>query len=69
MVVKDNGDLVCYHIYYKNEFEDYLINHTKLEQAATSGDEMNPEFAKNIKSKPYKFGWIYEVNGELFLKT
>jgi len=68
IIVKDNGDLVCYHIYNKNEFEDYLVNHTKLEQAATSEDDMNPGFARKTKSKPYKYGWIFEVNGELFLK-
>jgi type II restriction enzyme len=68
IIVKDNGDLVCYHIYNKNEFEDYLVNHTKLEQASTSEDDMNPGFARITKSKPYKFGWIYEENGELFLK-
>jgi len=72
IIVKDNGDLVCYHIYNKNEFEDYLINHTKLEQASTSEDDMNPGFAKGNtsipKPKPYKFGWIYDENAELFLK-
>jgi hypothetical protein len=72
IIVKDNGDLVCYHIYNKNEFEDYLINHTKLEQASTSEDDLNPGFAKNAKSKPapkpYKYGWIYEESGELFMK-
>jgi len=68
IIVKDNGDLVCYHIYNKNEFENYLVNHTKLEQASTSEDDMNPGFARITKSKPYKFGWIYEENGELFLK-
>lgn len=72
IIVKDNGDLVCYHIYNKNEFEDYLINHTKLEQASTSEDDLNPGFAKSAKSKPapkpYKYGWIYEENGELFIK-
>ncbi|OAB31466.1 HpaII restriction endonuclease [Flavobacterium fryxellicola] len=69
IVVKDNSDLVCYHIYNKNEFEDYLINHTKFEQAATSEDEINPGFSTNTsKTKPYKYSWIYEENGELFLK-
>ncbi|PZX95050.1 HpaII family restriction endonuclease [Flavobacterium aquariorum] len=68
IIVKDNGDLVCYHIYNKNEFEDYLINHTKLEQASTSEDDLNPGFAKNLSPKPYKYGWIYEENGELFIK-
>lgn len=69
IVVKDNGDIVCYHIYNKNEFEDYLISHTKLEQAATSEDDTNPGFSTNTtKTKPYKYSWIYEENGELFLK-
>jgi len=71
IIVKTNGDLVCYHIYNKNEFQDYLIKNTKLEQAATSEDDNNPGFAKNKKNakiKPYKFGWIYEENGELFIK-
>ena len=68
IIVKDDGELVCYHIYNKNEFENYLLSHTKLEQASTSEDENNPGFPKTTKSKPYKFGWIYEENGELFFK-
>ncbi|HQT24705.1 MAG: hypothetical protein B7X86_13615 [Sphingobacteriales bacterium 17-39-43] len=68
IIVKENGDLACYHIYNKNEFQDYLINNTRLEQASTSEDDNNPGFAKTIKPKPYKFGWVYEENGELFIK-
>ncbi len=36
IIVKDNGDLVCYHIYNRNEFQNYLFNNTRLEQASTS---------------------------------
>ena len=68
IIVKENGDLVCYHIYNKNEFQDYLINNTKFEQASTSEDDNNPGFAKTLKPKPYKFGWVYEDNGDLFIK-
>lgn len=68
IVVKENGDLVCYHIYNKNEFQDYLINNTKFEQASTSEDYNNPGFAKTLKTKPYKFGWVYDENGDLFIK-
>jgi len=68
IIVKENGDLVCYHIYNKNEFQDYLINNTKLEQASTSEDDNNPGYSKAIKTKPYKFGWVYENNSELFIK-
>lgn len=31
LVVKKSGDIICYHIYNKKEFEDYLYNNTKFE--------------------------------------
>lgn len=68
IIVKKSGELVCYHIYNKNEFQDYLVNNTRLEQAATSEDDLNPGYAVVTKAKPYKFGWVYEENGELYLK-
>ena len=68
IIVKENGDLVCYHIYNKAEFQDYLVNNTKLDQASTSEDEKNPGNSKTVKPKPYKFGWVYEEKGELFIK-
>ena len=36
IIVKKSGDLACYHIYNKNEFQEYLMNNTFLEQPATS---------------------------------
>jgi hypothetical protein len=53
LIVKENGDILCYHIYNKNEFEDYLISNTKLETASSSR---------------HGFGYIYHENGELFFK-
>lgn len=53
IIVKTNGDLVCYHIYNRNEFQNYLINNTKLEQAST---------------KRYNFGDIYEEKGKILIK-
>ena len=53
LVVKDDGDIVCYHIYNRNEFEDYLLNNTKLETASSSR---------------HKFGKLYKENGKLFFK-
>lgn len=50
LIVKENGDVLCYHIYNRNEFEDYLLNNTKLDTASSSR---------------HKFGEIYEENGEL----
>ena len=53
LVVKDNGDVLCYHIYNRNEFEDYLFINTKLETASSTRHE---------------FGKIYEENGQLYFK-
>lgn len=36
LVVKDQGDLVAYHIYNKREFENYLYFNTKLDTPSTS---------------------------------
>lgn len=53
LVVKDDGDIVCYHIYNKNEFEDYLLNNTKLDTASSSRHD---------------FGQLYKQNAELYFK-
>jgi len=53
IVVKQNGEIVCYHIYNRNEFQKYLLNNTRFEQASTSR---------------YKFGSVYEENGKYFIK-
>ncbi len=53
LVVKEDGEVLCYHIYNRNQFEDYLLNHTKLDTASSSRHD---------------FGIIYEENGELFFK-
>lgn len=53
IIVKGNGDLVCYHIYNRNEFQSYLINNTRLEQASTTR---------------YKFGDLYRDENKLFIK-
>ena len=53
LIVKEDGDIVCYHVYKKNEFEDYLLNNTFLETAG---------------SKKHGFGKIYKENNKLFIK-
>ncbi|PKQ66284.1 restriction endonuclease [Labilibaculum manganireducens] len=53
LVVKEDGDVLCYHVYNKNEFENYLLNHTKLDTASSTRHE---------------FGQIYEEAGEVFMK-
>lgn len=36
LVVKDDGEVLCYHFYDRNLFEDYLYCNTKLDTASTS---------------------------------
>lgn len=36
LIVKEDKEVACSHIYNRNEFEDYLLNDTKLETASTS---------------------------------
>jgi hypothetical protein len=53
LIVKEDGDVLCYHVYDKNEFEDYLMANTKLDTSSSS---------------KHKFGDVYEENGSYFLK-
>lgn len=36
VIVKEDGDVLAYHIYNRGAFEMYLLNNTKLERASTS---------------------------------
>jgi HpaII restriction endonuclease len=53
LIVKENGDVLCYHIYNRNEFEDYLYANTKLETAS---------------STRYEFAKIFEKTEQLYFK-
>lgn len=53
LIVKENGDVLCYHIYNKNQFENYLFANSKLETAS---------------SKRHGFGILYLENNRLFVK-
>ncbi len=68
IIVKEDGDIVCYHIYELNRFRDFLFNSTKLERASTSEDENNPGHPRPNASKHYNYGWLYEEDGHYFIK-
>lgn len=53
LVVKEDGEVLCYHIYNRNEFEDYLLYNTKLETASSSRHD---------------FGSLYWEGEKLFFK-
>lgn len=52
LIVKDDGDILCYHLYNKYEFENYLIENTKFETASTTR---------------YDFGSVYKENDTLYM--
>lgn len=47
LVVKEDGDILCYHIYNRNEFEDYLLNNTKLETASSTRHDFGCVYKKD----------------------
>ncbi len=53
IVVKEDGDIVCYHFFDRNDLEDYLFFNTRFETPSLSR---------------HKFGSLYEENGHLYLK-
>jgi len=53
IIVKKDGSVLCYHIYNRSEFQDYLLENTRLEQAST---------------RRYNFGSFYRENGKVFIK-
>ena len=53
IIVTKQGDVLAYHIYNRNYFEEYLLKNTKYETASTSRHE---------------FGEVYSEDGEDFIK-
>lgn len=52
IIVKDDGDILCYHIYNRNEFQSYLLDNTRLDTPSTTR---------------YDFGSIYTQNCQQFI--
>lgn len=53
LVVRQDGEIVCYHLYSHNQFEDYLFLNTKFETPSSSR---------------HHFGDIYRRGDKFFLK-
>ena len=52
IVVKNDGEVVCYHLYNDDEFKDYLFENTKLDTPSTTRHE---------------FGFVYNKDGKMFM--
>lgn len=53
LIVKEDGNILAYHLYNRNEFENYLFHNTRLETAST---------------KRHDFGKIYQENDNQMIK-
>ena len=53
IVVTRTGDVLAYHIYNRNYFEEYLLKNTKYDTASTSR---------------HAFGEVYTDNGQDFIQ-
>lgn len=73
IIVKKDGDIVCYHIYELNRFRQYLLNATRIDQPSTGEDGDNPGHVRldpktGKPKKPFLFGWLYKEDGQYFFK-
>lgn len=53
IIVREDGEIVCYHVYNADAFRSYLYKNTRFDTPSTSR---------------YEAGSIYSENGELFVK-
>lgn len=53
IVVKEDGELLCYHLYNHNEFQEYLLKNTKFETSSSSR---------------YEYGEVYKESVEYYIK-
>jgi hypothetical protein len=48
LIVKSDGEILCYHIYNRNQFEDYLFHNTKLETASSTRHEFGKVYSDQV---------------------
>ena len=53
IVVREDGEIVCYHLYNAEAFRNYLFNNTRMESPSATR---------------HGYGTVYEGNGEKFIK-
>lgn len=46
LIVKEDGEILCYHIYNRNQFEDYLFHNTKLETASSTRHDFGKVYSE-----------------------
>lgn len=52
IIIKKDGSVVCYHLYNRNFFEEYLLNNTRFDRPSASR---------------YDYGYVFALNGEKYI--
>lgn len=52
VIIKKDGDVLCYHLYNRNFFEEYLLNNTRIDRPSASR---------------YDFGYVYSFHGNDYI--
>lgn len=53
IIVREDGEILCYHVYNHNEFQKYLFKNTRFDTPSASR---------------YDFGYIYQESGKNYIK-
>lgn len=53
IIVKKDGDILCFHLYNRNFFEDYLLNNTKIDRPSASR---------------YDYAYVYKYDNRYFIR-
>jgi len=53
LVVRDDGEVLCYHFYDRNQTEDYLFNNTRFDYPSRTR---------------YDYGYLYRSGGDVLIK-
>lgn len=62
LVVKKNGEILCYHFYDRNRFEDYLFSNAYLERSSTSRYEYASIIKENDGTLSFKLNFQVRLN-------
>lgn len=57
LIIKENGEILCYHFYDHNRFEDYLFSNAYLERSSTSRHEYASIVKENNGTLSFKLNF------------
>ena len=60
LVVKDDGDIVCFHIFDRNMLEDYLFKNTKFDSPKSGRYDHMAQIYKGADGKTY-FNLVLQI--------